>query len=121
MRIGMKRVAAGVAENVARDLQDEHRAHSAGHAANPYDRTDRLLWEHVGSSCKKVGRPALMCGSGESDQLMLPEQIASRLRLDFGVDHAVERADPFAVNGNIPLLNLDHYNLWRRPRLRLRL
>ena len=42
--------------------------------------------------------------------VILLQQIAGHLGLDGGVYHAVERADPLAVDRNIFLPNLDHLN-----------
>ena len=51
--------------------------------------------------------------------VVLREQIAGHLRLDLGVDHPVERADPFAVDRNILLLHVYDLHLGWGWRLRL--
>ncbi len=46
--------------------------------------------------------------------VVLAEQISAYLSLDGCVDHPVERSDPFAFNGEIPLLDGLYYDVRRR-------
>jgi hypothetical protein len=41
-------------------------------------------------------------------------KITGHLCLDRGVDHAVERADPFPYDGNVALLYWCNYDVWWR-------
>ncbi len=50
----------------------------------------------------------------------LPHDVAGDLRPDVGIRESVERADPFAKNRNILLLNLHDLNVRRRGRIRHR-
>src|SRR5258708_14558429 len=48
--------------------------------------------------------------------VVLPDQVACDLRPDVGINKTVERANPFAVNRNIPLFDLRHHNVRRSSR-----
>jgi len=46
--------------------------------------------------------------------VVLLKQIARHLRLDIRIYHPVQRADPFAVDGNVLLLYLHDFDVGRR-------
>ena len=48
--------------------------------------------------------------------VILLDQISADLRANLGIGIAVESADPFAKNGDILLLNLNHLDIDRRAR-----